>query len=121
MNGLMNVPGLRGILQARALNEQSAQNEQGLQMGQLQQMGALQQIMQGPLRAKLLEAQVAEHQQAPELKRIALANSREATLSRLKQSADQFDEKMNWGFGTWPVHPASAPAARVASCRLFWP
>ena len=45
MAGLMNVPGLRGIIQARAINEQSAQHEQQQQMGQLQQMGVLQGIL----------------------------------------------------------------------------
>ena len=55
MPGLMEIPGLAGILQARQLNEQSSQRDQAGQLAQLQQVGALQGIL-----AKVQAAKQAE-------------------------------------------------------------
>lgn len=64
------------------------------QTAALQQAGALQAILakaqdmqNAPLRAALLKAQVAEHEQAPELKRAALDSNRNIALARLDQAA----------------------------------
>lgn len=86
---LANVPGLAGYLAAQ-------QNDQQRQMGQIQQLGGLQGILEaaqnGPLKRQLLEAQVAEHQQAPDLKRAALAQTKEMALARLDQTRRNGDQ-----------------------------
>ena len=73
---LAGIPGLGGYVASQAFGQKQ-------DMGNLQQIMQMAQLQQQPLKNQLLQAQIEEHKQAPELKRLSIEQAASARKDAL--------------------------------------
>ena len=114
---------LADLIPEIAAYQQSQNQGQRQASGQLAQLMQMAQLQQQPLRNQLLQAQVSEHQQAPELRRMALESAsqdrnamREQRLQELTQRGEQEIARVREAAAQQRITKAEADA-REASMR----